>query len=196
MAEIFTAIWGFMPLRRHLKYLSASSSLAPFATRSSKNLSMSHVAIVNSDARGLCPHVHPDADPEEPRTRIGSGRNRRRAHSGTFFWWGFTLAAGGQAGRLRQGLAWVWHGSGRGVPGVAGTGRAWQGRTTGAEGGKGEAGEEGRGNFSKIIHGYEKTKKSKAPVRKIDRSILYAGGSRHIHIGVPSGPTHVKTHAQ
>lgn len=160
MVETFTAIWGFMPVRRHLKYLPSSSSLAPFATRSSKNLSMSHVAIVNSDARGLCPHVHPDACPEEPRTQIGSGRNRRRAHSGTVFWWGFTLAPGGQVCRGRQGLARVARGC-EGVPrlprepGVAGAGRVWQGRTREAR--RSSYGHPGlTETFSKIIYSHIK----------------------------------------
>ncbi len=183
MAEIFTAIWGFMPLRRHLKYLSASSSLAPFATRSSKNLSMSHVAIVNSDARGLCPHVHPDARPEEPRTRIGSGRNRRRAHSGTFFWRGFTLAAGGQVCRSRQGLAWVWHGSGMGVPGlpgwpgVAGTGRGLAGSDNGGRG-RQERGAEGRSGeiFQKLFMGTKKQKnKSPGAENRPEHTICWGG---------------------
>jgi len=180
MAEIFTAIWGFMPLRRHLKYLSASSSLAPFATRSSKNLSMSHVAIVNSDARGLCPHVHPDADPEEPRTRIGSGRNRRRAHSGTFFWWGFTLAAGGQAGRLRQGLAWVWHGSGMGLAGVcrglpepAGPGRVGQ---RGQREARERQGKRGGEIFQKLFMGTKKQKNQKPRCGKSTGAYYMLGG--------------------
>ncbi len=74
-----------------------------------------------------------------------------------------------------MGLAWVCRGcqGGQGLPEPAGV---WQGRTTGAEGGKREGQRGGAGKFFKNYSWVRKNKKTKAPVRKIDRSILYAGG--------------------
>ncbi len=98
-----------------------------------------------------------------------------------------------------MGLAWVWHGCAgvarvaRGCRNRQGSGRVGQrGQREARERGRGEE----RGNFSKIIHGYEKTKKQKPRCGKSTGAYYMLGGSRHIHIGVPSGPTHVKTHAQ